>query len=301
MHSPARKSNSLVERRSGHFANSNGVVLGKAGVYLYGLGTIAAGIMDLWWHDFESAHQPIQAFGDHIPGRELFAFIVAVCMIAGGAAMMSRRSAGIGAALVGSVYLLFAIFWLPRLYTAPYVLGLRTEVLVGVLGGAFEQLILVAPAVIVYSSSAIQHPSSLRKSLVLARWIFGLGSVLFGWSHLTHMGRVQVVAPMVPKWLPLGGDFWAIVTGICFVTAGLAILLGIQDVLAARLLALMLLLFSILVLPPLILAFPSNHVAWGSNAFNLAAVGGVCVFAESIASRYSRQEQNNNEQWGTAT
>lgn len=262
------------------------IIVGRAGIYLYALGTIAAGIMDLWWHDFEPAHQPIQAFGDHIPGRELFAAIVAVCMVVGGAAMMYRRSARVGAASVGLIYLLFTVFWLPRLYTAPHVLGLRTEVLVGVIAGVFQQLILVVPAVIVYSSAAVQHPSWFRKSVVLARWIFGLGSVLFGWAHLTHLTRVQVVAPMVPRWMPLGGEFWAVATGVCFISAGVAILLSIQDVLAARLLASMLFLFSVLVLAPMVLAFSRVHVTWGSNAYNLAAVGAVLIFADSITTRY---------------
>lgn len=270
-------------------ASSEITLLGRAGIYLYGSGTIAAGIMDLWWHDFEPAHQPIQAFGDHIPGRELFASIIAVCMVAGGGAIMSRRTARPGAAVMAFVYLLFAVFWLPRLYTAPYVLGLRTDVLVGVLGGVFQQLILVIPAVIIYSSF-VQHPSPFRKSVVFARWIFGLGSVLFGWAHLTHLTRVQVVAPMVPKWMPLSGEFWAVVTGICFVCAGVAILSGIRDVLAARLLALMLSVFSILALPPLVLAFPRVHVTWGSNAYNLAATGAALIFADSITGPRSREK-----------
>ena len=96
---------------------------------------------------------------------------------------------------------------------------------------------------------------------------------------------------MVPKWMPLGGDFWAILTGIAFVLAGIAILSGILDVLAARLLALMLLVFSVLVLAPGPLAHPHNHVAWGSNAYNLAAVGAAWIFAESIAIR--RREPTN--------
>jgi uncharacterized membrane protein YphA (DoxX/SURF4 family) len=96
---------------------------------------------------------------------------------------------------------------------------------------------------------------------------------------------------MVPKWMPFGGNFWAILTGIAFVLAGISILSGIRDVLAARLLALMLLVFSVLVLAPGPLAHPNNHVAWGSNAYNLAAVGAAWIFAESIAAR--RREQRN--------
>jgi hypothetical protein len=59
----------------------------KVGFYVFSLSTIAAGIMDLVWGDFEAAHQPIQAFGDHIPGRRIFAYIVAIWMVAGGAAI----------------------------------------------------------------------------------------------------------------------------------------------------------------------------------------------------------------------
>jgi uncharacterized membrane protein YphA (DoxX/SURF4 family) len=90
---------------------------------------------------------------------------------------------------------------------------------------------------------------------------------------------------MVPKWMPLGGGFWAILSGIAFILAGIAILSGILDVLAARLLALMLLVFSVLVLAPGALARSHNHVAWGSNGYNLAAVGAVWILAESIAAK----------------
>ena len=263
----------------------------RAGIYVYGLATVAAGIMDLIWGDFEPAHQPIQSFGDHIPGRETFAYIIAVWMVGGGATILSRRTARAGAAAVAVVYLIFAIFWLPRLYTAPRILGFRIPVLIGVLAGVLQQLILVVPGVIIYASLASRRTSWPEKSVVVALWTFELGSVLFGWAHLTHLTRVQVVASMVPKWMPLGGDFWAILTGICFVLAGIAILLSILDVLAARLLALMLFVFSVLVLAPRVFAFPRDHVAWGSNAYNLAAVGAAWMTAEAIASRHGKRGQ----------
>ena len=66
----------------------------RVGVYVYGLASAAAGVMDFIWGDFDSSHQPIQAFGDHIPGREILAYITAVWMIAGGAAILWRRSSG---------------------------------------------------------------------------------------------------------------------------------------------------------------------------------------------------------------
>jgi uncharacterized membrane protein YphA (DoxX/SURF4 family) len=85
--------------------------------------------------------------------------------------------------------------------------------------------------------------------------------------------------------MPLGATFWAVLTGVAFVLAGLAILSGVLDVLAARLLGAMLLVFSALALLPLIFAAPRNHVSWGGNAFNLTVVGAAWVVAEWLAER----------------
>ena len=251
----------------------------RAGVYVYGIASAAAGIMDLVWGEFEAAHQPIQALGDHIPGREIFAYLAAVWLIAGGAAILWRRTARAGAAALGIIYCVFAAFSLPRFYSAPHVLGYRADLYIGLFAGVGQQLILVVAAAIVYGSLAIRGSLSSRAARI-AQWTFGLCSVDFGLAHLTG---VQAVAPLVPKWIPLGGGFWTVFTGIAFVLAGLAILSGILDILATRLLALMLLVFSALVLAPMIFAFPRNHVAWGGNAYNLAAVGAAWMVAEWLA------------------
>jgi uncharacterized membrane protein YphA (DoxX/SURF4 family) len=256
----------------------------RAGVYVYGMATVAAGIINLIWGDFEAGDQPIQAFGDHIPGREIFAYITAISLVAGGAAILWRRTVRAGAVAVALIYFIFAVFWFPRFYTAPHVLGFRATVYIGVLDGVAQQLILVAAAAVVYASAATRDSAWRQRAALIVRWTFGLSSVDFGLAHLTGL---QAVAPMVPKWMPLGGDFWTVLTGIAFVLAGIAILSGILDVLAARLLALMLLIFSALALAPLIFAYPRDHVAWGSNAYNLAAVGAAWIFAESIASRHA--------------
>src|SRR5580765_5724475 len=88
----------------------------KAAVYVYGLASAAAGIMDLIWGDFDSSHQPIQAFGDHIPGLTILADITGVWMIAGDAAILWRRSTRVGGAMLAVIYFVFTVFWLPRFY-----------------------------------------------------------------------------------------------------------------------------------------------------------------------------------------
>ena len=104
-----------------------------------------------------------------------------------------------------------------------------------------------AHAPTVYASSA--SPDSLfeKRAAIAARWMLGLPPVLFG---LFNLVGIRVFASIVPQWMPFG-KFWAVLTGIAFILAGIAICSGIKDFLALRLLALMLLLFEGLVeIPP---------------------------------------------------
>jgi uncharacterized membrane protein YphA (DoxX/SURF4 family) len=260
----------------------------RVGVYVYGLASAAAGIMDLIWGDFDAAHQPIQAFGDHIPGVTILAYITAVWMIAGGAAILWRRSERVGGAMLAAIYFVFAVFWLPRFYTAPHFLGIRIPVYIGVFAGAGSQLIAFAAGAIVYASASPRSSSSSGSSsrwprtILIARWIFGLCSIDFGLGHLTDLKDNFIY---VPQWMPLGAEFWVILTGICFVLAGLAILSGIQDVLAAWLLGLMFLTFNVVALPHFIFADPKDHAAWGGYAYNLAAVGACWILADALSTR----------------
>jgi len=249
----------------------------RIGIYVYAVGSVAAGIADLVWGEFEPAHQPIQAWGDHIPGVTIFAYIVAIGLIAGGMALLWRRSTGFGGASLAVVYGIFVLFPLPRLYTAPHFLGHHPGVYIGVLVSVCQQVILFVAAVMAWTSA--KGPLS-PLTIKLASIVFGLCAVDFGVAHLI---AVQMVVPMIPKWMPLGATFWVVLTGIAFVLAGLAMISGVFDVLAARLLALMLLVFSAFVLGPLMFSSPHNHISWGANAYNLAAVGAAWIVAECIA------------------
>jgi hypothetical protein len=260
----------------------------RIGVYLFGVASAAAGILDLVWGEFEAAHQPIQALSDHIPGVKILAYIAAIWLMIGGTAILWRATAQAGAAALAIIYFIFGAFLLPRFYTGPHFLGHHPSVYIGVSASVGQQLILAVAAMGVYASAGARRalsPSSLSPAAIpVARWTFGLCSVAFGLAHLT---AVREVAPMIPNWMPFGGAFWTVLTGTAFVLAGLAILSGILDALAARLLALMLLIFSVVVLAPMIFAYPHNHVAWGGNAYNLAAVGSAWIFADWLSLRRS--------------
>lgn len=255
----------------------------RLGVYVYAIGTMAAGVFDLIWREFDPGHQPIRAWGDYIPGERMFAYVVAVALIVGGLAILSRRSARWGAMVLAITYSIFALFWFPRLYTAPHLLGFHLNVFTAVLVGIGQQLILVAAALMIYLTAASNR--ALPSGVI--GWVFGLCAIDFGLAHLTG---TRDVAPLVPQWIPLGGNFWAALTGIAFVLAGLAMVTGILDILAARLLALMLLVFSALVLAPDVIASPHSHLAWGGSAYNLAAIGAAWIMAEFLASRKTKRE-----------
>src|SRR5580693_5849108 len=271
--------------------------LSKFGMYVYGLSSAIVGVMDLIWGDFDSAHQPIQAFGDHIPGREILAYITAIWMIAGGAAILWRRSARVGGAALGIIYLVFTVFWLPRFYTAPHYLGFRIPVFIGVAAGVGIELIAFAGGALIFASLST-NSRSWPRMILIARWIFGLCAIDFG---VNHLDAVADNVGYVPKWMPLGQAFWVILTGICFVLAGLAILSRIQDVLAARLLALLFFAFNVFSLPQFIFADPKGHAAWGGNAINLAFVGASLIFADAIASRRKQTQQELNASVGVSS
>jgi len=260
---------------------SNRRGISRLGLYVYAFGSFTAGVFDLIWGNFDAAHQPLQAWGDNIPGATVFAHLVGVGMVTGAVALLWRRSARAGGAALAAIYLIFAVFWLPRFYTAPHYLGHQIHVYIGVFSGLGTELIATAAGVLVWASRG-ERDSSRSRAILVMRWIFGICAIGFGLAHLTNLKNMLVY---VPKWLPPGAEFWVIVTGVCFVLAGLAILTGNLDALAAWLLGLMFLVFNLTILPNYIFAQPKAHAAWGGNAYNLAAVGSSWILAEVIAIR----------------
>ena len=260
----------------------------KIGVWFYGLGTVLTGILNIAWGDFDASHQPIQSLGKNLPGQHILAYVAGVWLVAAGLAILCGRSARIGAAASGIAYSVFATLWLTRYYAAVHAFGLRIDVLLGVTFGLAQQLMVVAPAAILFyaSSASSASPDSLlqTRAAIAARWMLGLPPVVFG---LFHLIGIRVFATIVPHWITFG-YFWAALTGIAFILAGCAICSGIMDVLAARLLALMLLLFEGFVeIPPIFIRL-HNQATWGAAVYNLAAIGACWMFAEFLTSRADR-------------
>jgi len=253
----------------------------KIGVWFYGLGTVLTGILDIGWGEFDASHQPIKSLGIDLPTQHVLAYVTGVWLVVAGLAILWRRSARIGAAACGIAYLIFTAFWLVRYYAGVHAFGWKINVLLGVTFGVAQQVMLIAPAAIVYASTAAPDSLLQKRAAIAARWMLGLPPVVFGLFHLIGL---RVFARIVPYWMSFG-YFWAALTGIAFILAGLAICSGAKDVLALRLLALMLLLFEGFVeIPPIFIRLHDQRT-WGAAVYNMTAIGACWIFAEFLASR----------------
>lgn len=252
----------------------------KVGVWFYGLGTALAGVLNIAWRAFDASHQPINSLGK-VPGQNILACIVGVWLIVAGVAVLWRRWTKFGAA----AYLCFVALWLARYYAGIHALGWRIDVFFGVTFGLAQELLLVAPVAIIYVSLTATNSPLRSRAAMTARWILGLPPIIFG---LVHLLAIPVFAKIVPQWIPFG-SFWAALTGIAFFLAGLAICSGIKDVLAARLLALMLLMFELLVEIPPIFVRLHNQATWGAAVYNLPAIGACWIFSEFLANHADRK------------
>jgi uncharacterized membrane protein YphA (DoxX/SURF4 family) len=249
----------------------------RAGVWFYSLATVATGILDIVWGAFEPSHQPIQ----HIPGERVLAYLAGAWLVAAGMAVLWRRAARMGIAGSAMIYVVFALFWLPRFHAMTQKFGFRMGVIIFVLGGVGAQILLAAPAAIISPATAFPDTPWRERAAVAGRWMLGLPPILFGLGHLVSL---HAYARFVPHWLPFG-NFWLIITGIAFILAGCAIVSGIRDILAARCLALMLLVFEAAVEIPPVFMQPHSQVAWGGALYNLTAIGVCLIFAEFVAGR----------------
>lgn len=256
----------------------------KLGVWFYSLGTVLAGILDITWRVFDASHQPIQSLGK-VPDQNILACIAGAWMIVAGLATLWRPGTRFGAAASAVAYLFFAALWLPRYYSGIHVLGWRIAVLFGVSFGLGQQLMLVAGAAIIYGFTASPDSPLQTRAAIAARWMLGLPPIVFG---LVHVAGFHQMARIVPRWIPLA-SFWAVFTGIAFLLAGVAICSRVKDVLAARLLALMLLLFEGLVEIPPLFVRSHNQATWSAAVYNVAAIGACWMFAEFLSSRAAQR------------
>jgi hypothetical protein len=244
------------------------------GARFYGLAAVLLGLVGLAWGDFAAVWQPVPA---DWPARTALAYVWAGLFVAGGLMLQVRRTAPIGALLVAALFIPFFLLWAKRVMGFPQILGTWSgfaEEVLFILGGIAAWLCCVVTA---------SEPEERRLSRTVRR-VFGLCLLVFAAAHVVY---VRETAALVPAWLPPGTHFWAYATGLCHALAGIALVSGIQALLAARLLTLMFAGFGLLVwLPQLFapqLSGTPAHMAWAGNAINLVLTAAAWALADMLA------------------
>jgi uncharacterized membrane protein YphA (DoxX/SURF4 family) len=242
------------------------------GRHVYGLAAIIFGAITLSWHDFNTWQQ-ITVLGN-TPHRELLSIIACIIELLGGIAIQWRKTARLGSLILGAVYLIFAILWVPLIVQAPLVYGTW--------GNFFEQFSLVSGALIVYATSGL-HYSDRDAGIARMGYIFFVTCVIsFTLEQLIYLSGT---ASFVPKWIPPGQMFWAITTTIAFAIAVVALLSGRAALLASRLLTAMIMAFGLLIWLPALFADPHQLINWAGNAQNLAIAGSAWIVADFLSRR----------------
>ncbi len=237
------------------------------GRHAYGAAAIIYGALALHWNDVNT--WPQLAALAKAPYHEPVVYIVAAILIVGGLAIQWRRTAQLGAVVLGAFYLVVAVLCIPGIVAAPLIYNNW--------GNFFEQFSIASGALIAYASLA---PGRLASTARAAGIFFGICVVSFALEQAFYL---HATAGFVPKWIPPGQMFWAIATTIAFALAAIAILSGRRVLLASRLLTAMLVAFGLLVWLPALLANPHSHFNWAESTENLAIAAVAWILGDYCA------------------
>lgn len=255
------------------------------GRHVYGAAAVAFGIITLVWHDFNNWQQ-IRALGN-VPHREILVYFAAAIEILGGVAIQWPRTSRVGAFVLGAIYLIFALLWVPHIITSPRVYDRW--------GNFFEQFSLVSGAMVAYAMLDHDKPGRAARLARVGYICFGICVVSFTLEQLVYLSGT---ADFVPRWIPPGQMFWAVTTTIAFIFAAIALLSGRFALLASRLLTVMLLGFGLLVWLPAPFADPHKLMNWAGNAQNLAITGAAWIVADFLSEQHSQPMETDSRRGG---
>jgi len=233
---------------------------------------IGIGILGLIRGDFTAVWDPVPK---DLPARGLLIYLCAFISIACGSGLLWRRTASIAA----RVLLVYSLLWLLLLR----VPGLVFAFAIDSWWSACKTAVMTAAAWAIYVSFVADSDKQRLgfatgdKGLRIARILYGVALIPFGIAHFLYLEQTAV---LVPGWLP-SPVFWAYFTGIAYIVAGVAIVIGVVAWLATLLSALETGLITLLVWVPIAVAGHPNPFQWGEIVVSIALTAAAWVMADS--------------------
>lgn len=245
----------------------------SVGHAVFGATMIALGILGLVTRNFAPIWQPVP---EGLPMRGTLAYLCALISLASGVGLFWPRAA----ATAARVLFVFLLLWL-LLFKGRFIILAPTEE--GSYQSFGETAVIVAGAWVLYAWFAAQGDRRWLgfavgdKGVRRARVLYALALIAFGLSHFVYL---HLTAPLVPGWLP-AHVFWAYFTGVTFLVAGAAVLVGVYARLAAALSALQIGMFTLLVWGPILAAGHVSAQHWGEFVVSWTLTAGGWVVADS--------------------
>src|SRR5579864_6705 len=178
------------------------------GRHVLGAASIILGVVAIFWHDFNAPWEQLNLIGN-AAFREFLLYVLSVAQIAGGIAIQSRSMARNAALALGAVYLIFALVFVPGIVAKPAVYNSY--------GPFFENFAIFVGALIVYTVGTA-YSSDSAKALQTGRILYGICTISFTLEQAFYLSDT---AQIVPKWIPPGQMFWAVLTTIAFAVAAI--------------------------------------------------------------------------------
>lgn len=240
----------------------------RIGRQVGGATAVALGGFILLWGDFATPWENVPLTS---PLRGYVAYLVGAVLVAAGLGMFWRKTARPSSLVLATVSLGFSLIWVAVAVHAPRVYDSWANVA--------EESSVFAGFIALFASMAPQPTDNMARLALAARVWFGVCAISFG---VVHFVNLTGCANFVPKWMPLGGMFWAVSTGVSHLLVAVAILSGIWALLAARLGTLMYFGFGLLGWGTFVLAQPS-HFTWGGVVIDMILVAAIWMIGDSIA------------------